>query len=91
MAKCKICKRKLGLYNKSGYCTKDYVKSPFYKQYQKQNQKEWFSKPKNKLKKKTYRQKPEVKKKYKIYQKKYQKENIERLRIIKREWARKNR
>jgi len=88
--KCKLCPRKLGKENKSGYCVKCYSKSPYYKDYQRRKQKEWYDTQNGKEKKRAYRQKPKVKAKYKVYQKKYQSQHIERMRELKREWARKN-
>jgi len=89
--KCKTCKIKLSNRNKSGYCVKCYLKTPFWKEYQARKQREWYAKSKNKKKKKKYLNKPKVKAHSKKYQKKYQSQNIERIRILKREWARKNR
>ena len=89
--KCFICKRKLASWNKCGYCTKCYIKSPPYLKYQAQKQREWYAKPKNQEKLKIYKQNPKVKKRKKIYQQKYQKDHIEKLREIKRIWATKNR
>lgn len=91
MKKCILCERKLASWNKVGYCTKCYTKSPPYLKYQAQKQREWYAKPKNKEKLKIYRNKPKVKKRIKDYQKKYQKENLEKMRKLKRNWATKNR
>jgi len=86
--KCKRCNKILGLRNKSGYCTNCYSHSPQYLGYQRNKQREWYAKEENKNKKCLYRQKPKVKEAYQKYQKKYQKDNMDRLRIIKRNWER---
>lgn len=90
--KCKLCPEKLNpRKNKSGYCTKCYKKSPKWLEYMRIKQREWYAKPKNKKKQKAYRTQPKIKAKHKKYNKKYRLENIDRMRIQKRDWARKNR
>jgi len=91
MTKCVLCKRKLGEKNKSGYCSKCYTKSPFYRKYQAQKQREWYSRPKNKKKKKKYRQTPKVKAHSKVIQKIWHDTYRERMRELRRNWERKNR
>lgn len=91
MEKCKLCNHLLSKYNKSGYCTNCYTKSPYSLEYQRNFQKRWYSKKINKDKKREYHNKPDVKRKTIKYQKKYQKDNIERIRELKRNWERKNR
>lgn len=89
--KCILCNKELKPINKSGYCTKCYCHSPFYKSYQARKQKEWYAKPENKKKRKDYKNILRVKAHLKKYQRKYQKQHIERMRELKRNWARKNR
>ena len=89
--KCKTCKKQLTDRNKSGYCVKCYTKTPFWRKYQAGKQKEWYAKPKNKKKVRDYMNKPKNKARGKKYQKKWHSENIERVRELKREWAKKKR
>lgn len=89
--KCRLCPKKLGKRNKSGYCVKCYTKSPAYRDYQAEKQREWYSRPENKEKKRKYRQKPKVKARSKILQKKWQNTHPERMRELRRNWDRKHR
>lgn len=89
--KCKLCPKKLGLNNKSGYCVKCFPKSPKGLEYMRIRQAEWYAKPENKEKQKVYRNQPKVKAYQKKYQKKWVIEHKDRMRFLKREWARKQR
>ena len=91
MSRCKLCNKKLNSRNKSGYCHICFPKSPQSHVYQAQFQRKWYQETENKNKKKRYFNKPKIKAKTKKYQRKYQKENIEVIRVQKREWARKRR
>ncbi len=87
--KCKVCKKKLGCMNKSGYCESCYKKSPKYREQMRKINLERYYAPGGKEEKKDYAEKH--KKKIANYQKKYLKKNIKKVRIQKREWARKDR
>lgn len=89
MKTCKLCKKQLASWNKSNYCTSCYVKSPQMLEYQRNKQKEWYYTRNGKIKKRKYRK--ENAKKIKKYQQQYQIENIDRIRELKREWAKQNR
>jgi hypothetical protein len=91
MAFCKLCNKKLADRNKSHYCYKCYTKSPFYKEYQAEKQREYYAIPENREKIRKQRQKPEVKARNRLLQKRWWDAHKERVRELKRNWARKNR
>lgn len=74
---CKTCKRILANHNKSGYCSKCYLKSPIWKKYQRDKQREYYNTNSTfrdyKIK---YRKKN--KKKYIAYQKEYYKNKLKK-------------
>jgi hypothetical protein len=60
-------------------------------EYQKLKQREWYAKSENKKRKSKYGQIPKVKAHHKKYQEKYQAEHVEKMRELKRNWAKKHR
>jgi hypothetical protein len=89
--KCNICKKKLATCNKSGFCTKCYIKSPQFREYQRLKQREWYAKPENKKKKHKYVTTPSHRKHRKVYMRKYTSEHLDRMRELKRNWEREHR
>jgi hypothetical protein len=90
--KCKLCKRKLGSTNKSGYCTKCYRKSPQYKKYQRDYQRDVYYDEKGKEYKQKYYQDPKVKNKRKKYMRHYMKvyNSFPDVKEKKNQWAKEN-